>query len=213
MLGFVQHDMSKLPSLSRRFCKGSYSDNHDWWRLSAFLEVNSVKVNKSLEVLLPQSCNFGAYSCCKLTVLGAAWFRAWNRRHCWMQELMVKSLEGVLSCILFAKLPLCPLLQTTRFLEYPFIKRNWEWNWFWFCPLSSLLELPQWQCPRPEENLTTGSDIVNTLHNDHRLHQILYLHFSEKICGCLAEEKTHGHVINLMLLFTDQMMVQEGLQL
>ncbi len=91
MLGFAQHDMSKLLSLSGRFCKGSYSDNSDM--------VNAVSFSLWKWIYLggpavSHSCNFGANSCCKLTFLGAGWFRAWNIRQCWMQELMVKLLEG-----------------------------------------------------------------------------------------------------------------------
>jgi len=160
MLGFAQHDMSKLLSLSGRFCKGSYSDNSDMVKAVSFFLRKWIHLGGPA---VRHSCNFGAYSCCKLTFLGAGWFRARNIRQCWMQEFMVKLLEGECKLHFVCKASFVPSVANYQIFRLP-IKRNWEWRWFWFCRLSSLLELPQWQCPRPEENLITGSDIVNTLH-------------------------------------------------
>jgi hypothetical protein len=210
MLGFVQHDMSKLLSLSGRFCKGSYCDNSDMVKAVSFFLWKWIYLGGPA---VPHSCNFGAYSCCKRTFLGAGWFRAWNIRQCWMQELMVKLLEGGCKLHFVCKASFVSLLQTTRFLDYPFIKRNWEWRWFWFCHLSSLLELPQWQCPRPEENLITGSGIVNTLHawqSQASPDSVFTFQWENLWLFCWGEDSWTCNQSDAA--FTDSMVVQEGLQ-
>jgi hypothetical protein len=116
MLGFAQHDMSKLLSLSGRFCKGSYSDNSDMVKAVSFFLRKWIHLGGPA---VHHSCNFGAYSCCKLTFLGAGWFRAWNIRQCWMQEFMVKLLEGECKLHFVCKASFVPSVANYQIFRLP----------------------------------------------------------------------------------------------